>query len=112
MSARFFLYFGWRRRFCFGSGITRSGGTVPTRSRALALTAFTMEKRRFFGLGIGIRRTCGGVLEYEILYRKQGRVRPETEYVPSGDAASIPGGDTRWKSGISLTNGRSSAPTS
>jgi hypothetical protein len=53
-SAIVFLCFGFAAAFCFGSGITRPPGTMPTRSRAFCFTAFTMENTRFFDLDFAI----------------------------------------------------------
>ena len=71
-SAKVCLCLAFRGSVDFVSGMTRSGGTVPTRSRAFALTALTMEKRRFFGFGMEcflVRGAfCGELAGYEILY--------------------------------------------
>jgi len=53
-SASVALCFGFAASFCLGSGRTRSGGGVPMRARALALTALIFENVRFFDLLIGI----------------------------------------------------------
>lgn len=100
------LCFGLAASFCLGSGRTRSGGGVPTRARAFALTALIFEKTCFFGLLISTPAGCKAHTDYAILSSQgqhggllQRSNRPDPDEVPE------------WKSVISLMNDQNNGRT-